>query len=116
MEEFLEDILMLTAMVSSRELNMLLMLQVSVLLILVSQLLQPSTQSHLLPQPSTLSLLLLQFMMELHQSQLLILQRLLRQELLTLLLLLLLKLQLREEDVMLLFLEEPQEFCQLPLH
>merc|ERR1719387_3086532 len=68
-EESPEDTLMLTPTVSSRELNTLLTELVSVLLTLVSQLPQPSTQSPWLPQPSTQSLLLPQSMTELPQNQ-----------------------------------------------
>merc|ERR1712209_360673 len=52
-EESPEDTLMLTPTVSSRELNTSPTELVSVLLTLVSQLPQPSTQSPLLPQSMT---------------------------------------------------------------
>merc|ERR1712209_354116 len=68
-EESPEDTLMLTPTVSSRELNTSPTELVSVLLTLVSQLPQPSTQSPWLPQPLTQSLWLPQSMTELPQNQ-----------------------------------------------
>merc|ERR1712018_235633 len=111
MAEFLEDTLMLTPMDSSNKFSMLLMELDSVLLTLVLLLLQHSTQSLLLLLLSTLSLLLPQFTLVLHQSQSKTPQRLQRPRLLILLLSLLLILQLRERGVrlMLLSLEDLPE-------
>merc|ERR1739838_567634 len=114
MEESPEVTLMLTPMDSFNRCNMLLMVLDSVLLTLVCLLLQsmtellpPSTQSHLLPQFS-LVLLLNQFRIP---------RRLLKPRLLTLLLLLLLPHLLRERDVrpMLLSLVELPESSLPPL-
>merc|ERR1711902_107420 len=95
----------------------LLMEPDSVLLTLVFLLLPPSTQSLLLPLHSTLSLLLPQFTLVLHQSQSKTPQKLQRPRLLILLLSLLLMLQLRGRGVrlMLLSLEDlPESSLLLP--